>query len=196
MNTLNATLMKQARETLTHKWLFAVGAVGASLIIVIATQSIPKVGTLLGFIIQGPMALGLVIFCLALSRNQNPQFKQLFEGFEKFGTAFLAQLLITIFTILWTLLLIIPGIIASLSYSMTFYIIADDPTIGAREAIKKSKKMMMGNKWKLVGLGLRFTGWILLSILTLGIGLLWIAPYIQITFAKFYDDIKNIEVVV
>jgi uncharacterized membrane protein len=196
MKTENSILMKQARESLRGKWLFAIGAIGASFIILILTTKIPKIGSFLNFIIQGPMALGLVIFCLSFSRNQNPQFKQIFDGFKRFKTTFVAQLLITVFTILWGLLLIIPGIIAGISYSMTFYIIADDPNIGAREAIKKSKKMMMGNKWKLFGMGLRFAGWILLSILTLGIGLLWVVPYAQIATTKFYDDLKNHEVVV
>ncbi|GHT57847.1 hypothetical protein FACS18945_2990 [Bacteroidia bacterium] len=90
----------------------------------------------------------------------------------------------------WSLLLIIPGIIAAISYSMTFYIIADDPAISAMDAINKSKKMMYGYKMKYFCLSLRFLGWALLCILTLGIGFLWLMPYIQVTFAKFYDDLK------
>ena len=73
---------------------------------------------------------------------------------------------------------------------MTFYILADDNTIGAMEAINLSKKMMYGYKWKFFGLILRFFGLALLCILTLGIGFLWLIPYINITIAKFYDDIK------
>ena len=88
------------------------------------------------------------------------------------------------------LLLIIPGIIAALSYSMTFYILADDNSIGAMDAIKKSKKMMDGYKWKYFCLGLRLLGWALLCVLTLGIGFLWLIPYAQVSVAKFYDDVK------
>jgi len=95
-----------------------------------------------------------------------------------------------IFILLWTLLLIVPGIIAAISYSMTFYIIADDNSIAAKEAIDKSKKMMDGYKWKFFCIGLRFFGLALLCVLTLGIGFLWLFPYIQVTVAKFYDDIK------
>ena len=89
------------------------------------------------------------------------------------------------------LLLIIPGIIAALSYAMTYYIIVDNESIGALEAIRQSKEMMRGNKWKLFCLGLRFFGWSLLCLLTLGIGYLWLIPYMAISFAKFYGDISS-----
>ena len=73
---------------------------------------------------------------------------------------------------------------------MTFYILADDNSIGAMDAMDKSKKMMDGYKWKSFCLGLRFFGWSLLCILTLGIGFLWLMPYAQVSMAKFYDDVK------
>jgi uncharacterized membrane protein len=96
-----------------------------------------------------------------------------------------------LFIVLWLLLLIIPGIIAAISYSMTFYILADDKSIKPMEAIDKSKKMMDGYKWKYFFLCLRFFGWALLCILTLGIGFLWLIPYINVSIAKFYDDVKE-----
>jgi uncharacterized membrane protein len=89
------------------------------------------------------------------------------------------------------LLLIIPGIMAGLSYSQTFYILSEDPSIGAMDAIRKSKEMMYGNRWKLFCLGLRFIGWLLLCILTLGIGFIWLAPYMAVSMAKFYDDLVH-----
>jgi uncharacterized membrane protein len=95
-----------------------------------------------------------------------------------------------VFIFLWTLLLIIPGILAAYSYSMTFFVLAEDPTIGARNSIRKSKELMFGNRWKFFCLGWRFFGWALLCILTLGIGFLFLAPYVQTSFARFYDDIK------
>ena len=195
MKTENSILMKRARESLVGKWGLAVGTMFVYSLIVFAVQSIPKAGPVLGLLIGGPMALGLVIFSLSLSRNQNPKFEQIFEGFKRFGTALGTQLLVTLYTLLWTLLLIIPGIIAALSYSMTFYIMADNNSVGIRESIRMSKKMMMGYKWKLFCLGLRFIGWVLLCILTLGIGFLWLIPYMQISTAKFYDDIKTPEIV-
>ncbi len=191
MKTPNSVLMKQARESLAGKWGLAIGVSVLYLVISFAIQMIPKAGPILSLLVSGPMTLGLVIFSLALSRNNNPRLEQMFEGFRRIGVSIAAYLLMTLFVLLWFILLIIPGLIASLAYSMTFFVIAEDPNIGAREAIRKSKKMMHGYKWKFFCLQLRFIGWALLCILTLGIGFLWLNPYIQISTAKFYEDIKN-----
>lgn len=148
--------------------------------------------SLLTIIVSGPIALGISIFSLNIARNKDAKIEQLFEGFRNFGTSILAYVLMVLFIILWTILLIIPGIIAAISYSMTFFIIAEDETIGAYDALKKSKEMMNGHKWKFFCLGFSFFGWFLLSIFTLGIGLLWLAPYVNVSYVKFYDDIKEV----
>ena len=96
-----------------------------------------------------------------------------------------------LYVLLWTLLLIIPGIIAALGYSMTYYILADDPLLKPQDALKKSKTMMNGHKTKLFYLCLRFFLLALLCILTLGIGFFWLIPYVHVTMAKFYDDING-----
>ena len=93
--------------------------------------------------------------------------------------------------ILWLLLLIIPGIIAALRYSQTWYILSEDKNIGALEAINKSKEMMVGNKWKLFCLYFRFFGWFILCILTLGLGFIVLGPYMSVSFAKFHDDLMS-----
>jgi uncharacterized membrane protein len=185
----NKALMASARESLKGSWGLAVGATVVYLVILVLLQFIPILGYIVSQIIAGPMYAGLVVFFLAVSRKQNPQIPQLFEGFKKFWVALGAYLLSTIFVILWSLLLIVPGIIAGLSYAMTFYIIAEDDSIGPLEAIKKSKEIMQGNKWRLFCLGFRFIGWILLCIPTLGIGYLWVFPYMMVSYAKFYDDL-------
>ena len=199
MKTENVILMKMARESLKGKWGLAIGTFIVYILLIgtvqTATQFFPLAG-LLSLIIGGPMALGLVIFSLNISRNQDARLEQIFHGFNNFGISLGAYLLMVLFILLWTLLLIIPGIIAALSYSMTFYILADDNSIGAMDAINKSKKMMDGYKWKYFCLGLRFIGWALLCILTLGIGFLWLFPYMQVSMAKFYDDIKDNSIVV
>jgi len=92
-----------------------------------------------------------------------------------------------IFVLLWSLLLIVPGIIAAFRYSMSFYILADNPDMGIMEAINESKRMMRGNKWKFFCLNLSFIGWAILGVLTLGIGYLWLTPYIEVTMIAFYD---------
>lgn len=190
MKTENVVLMQMARESLKGKWGLAVGTYLVYIIIAVVIQIIPIAGHFAFFIISGPFALGLAFFSLSISRNQDPKLEQIFKGFNNFGTALGAYLLMFLFILLWLILLIIPGIIAALSYSMTFLILADDDSINAMEAIKKSKKMMDGYKWKFFCLMLRFLGWAILSILTFGIGFFWLMPYIQVTVAKFYDDLK------
>jgi len=200
MNTLskteNRTLMTQARESLMGKWGLAIGTLVVYGLIMLCLNLIPIAGAVVSILIAGPMAIGLAIFALSISRKQDSKLSQIFNGFDKFGVGLGAYLLQMIFIILWLLLLIVPGIIAALSYSLTFYIIAENNSIGPLEAIKKSKEMMQGNKGKLFCLGCRFIGWALLCILTLGIGLLWLMPYAMVSFAKFYDDVKGQEAVI
>ena len=190
MKTENVVLMQMARESLVGKWGLAIGTFVLYSLIAGSIQSIPIVGVITSLIISGPFEIGIAFFSLSISRNQDAKLEQIFQGFKNFGTALGAYLLRSLFIFLWTLLLIIPGIIAAISYSMTFYILADDNSIGAMDAIDKSKKMMDGYKWKCFCLGLEFLGWALLCILTLGIGLLWLIPYYHVSMAKFYDDLK------
>lgn len=190
MSTANTVLMQQARESLAGKWGPAIGAFVVYMLIMIAVQLIPFAGPIISLLIGGPMAIGLATYSLALAREEDANINQLFDGFNKFGLALAAYFLMLVFIVLWMLLLIIPGIIAALSYSMTFYIIADDESIDAMEAIDKSKAMMDGYKWKYFCLALRFVGWALLCVLTFGVGFLWLMPYIQVTNAKFYEDVK------
>jgi uncharacterized membrane protein len=193
MKTENLVLMQMARKSLKDKWGLAIGTFVVYMLIIgtiqTTTEFFPLAGLLL-LAISGPMVLGIAIFSINISRNQDARLEQIFQGFNNFSTSLGAYLLMLLFIFLWTLLLIIPGIIAALSYSMTFYILADDNSIGAMEAIDKSKKMMDGYKWKYFCLGLRFIGWSLICILTLGIGFLWLFPYMQVCMVKFYDDIK------
>ena len=190
MKTENVVLMQMARESLKGKWGLAIGTFVVYSLIAVSIQRIPIVGVIASLLISGPFAIGLAFFSLSISRNQDAKLEQIFQGFKNFGTALGAYVLTSLFIFLWTLLLIIPGIIAAISYSMTFYILADDNSIGAMDAMDKSKKMMDGYKWKSFCLGLRFFGWSLLCILTLGIGFLWLMPYAQVSMAKFYDDVK------
>jgi Predicted integral membrane protein len=183
----NVVLMRMAKESLRGKWGLAIGTFLVYALIV-GGGSFSGIATL---IVGGPMTLGLALFSLSIARNQEARLEQLFKGFNNFGTSLGAYLLMIIFVLLWTILLIIPGIIAAISYAMTFFIIADNPSIGSMEAIDKSKKMMYGYKWKFFCLILRFLGWAILCLFTLGLGFFILKPYMEISFAKFYDDIKG-----
>jgi uncharacterized membrane protein len=191
MQTTNRDLMLQARESLRGKWGLSIGATVIYFILTGLISAIPRVGWVGSLIIDGPLLLGFTIFFLSLSRGQNPQLAQLFEGFQRFTQALVTYLLMMLFILLWLLLFIIPGIVAAFSYAMTFFLIADDPQLSGREALRKSKAMMYGNRGKLFCLFWRFFGWFLLGIITLGIGFLWIIPYMQTTIAKFYDDLRE-----
>ncbi|MEW6184274.1 MAG: DUF975 family protein [Thermodesulfobacteriota bacterium] len=190
MQATNRDLMLQARESLRGKWGLAIGATVIYFILTGLISAIPRVGWVGSLIIDGPLLLGFTIFFLSLSRGQNPQLSQLFEGFQRFTQALVTYLLMLLFILLWTLLFIVPGIVAAFSYAMTFFLIADDPQLSGREALQKSKALMYGNRGKLFCLFWRFFGWFLLGIITMGIGFLWIIPYLQTALAKFYDDLK------
>lgn len=190
MQTDNVVLMKMARESLKGKWGLAIGTFLVYTLIISAPGAIHTLG-LVSLLISGPMALGAAIFSLSVSRNKEAKLEQIFEGFRFFSKAMAAYLLIILYVVLWALLLIIPGIIAALSYSMVFYLLADDASLKPHEALNLSKKMMDGYKWKLFYLFLRFLLLALLCVLTLGIGFLWLVPYMNITMAEFYEDIKN-----
>lgn len=187
----NKELTQQALESLNGKWGLAVGTFLVYMLITAGIQRVPVIGYIASLLISGPLALGIAIFSLTLSRKKKARLEQLFDGFQNFGTALLTYLLMVVFIILWMLLLIIPGIIAAIAYSQAFYILAEDNSIGAMDALKKSKEMMDGYKWKYFYLCLQFLGWALLCVLTFGIGFLWLLPYAQVSYAHFYEDIKD-----
>lgn len=193
MNANNLTLKERALQSLSGKWDVALGTFFVYLLISFGTAFIPGVGNFIGIFINGPLSLGISLFTLRLSKNQPISTSVLFEGFNHFGIAVAASVLIGIFTVLWGLLLIVPGIMAALSYSQTYYILAEHPSMGAMEAIDKSKAMMEGHKARLFGLILSFIGWFLLALLSAGIGFLWLSPYFSLTLTKFYEDLKGDE---
>lgn len=143
--------------------------------------------SLVVFLFGGAVNLGLRKYNIDLvGRAQAPAFSTLFSRFAYFGKALLLQLVSAIFIFLWMLLFVFPGIIAAYRYSMAPYLMAQNPNIGVMEALRQSKQLMRGNKFKLFCLHLSFIGWFLLCALTLGIGLLWLNPYRCASEASFY----------
>jgi uncharacterized membrane protein len=145
----------------------------------------------LNLVLGGPISLGLAICFLMLMRNRTFRLENLFEGFKNFKSAFLLNLLIQVFVVLWSILLIIPGVMAYYSYAMSFYVLSDNPDMSALDAIKESQRLMQGFKWKLFCLHISFIGWILLSFCTFFVGMLWIYPYIKTSEAYFYQNLKD-----
>ncbi len=183
--TSNAEIMSDARKSLRGKWWLAVWTGLVLWFVMAVVEAIEPLGILL----TGPLYVGWAIFALAISRGQEARTGQIFD-FSRFWQAFGAFWLFVIIVFLWSILLIVPGIIAALSYWQWNYIIADNKSIGPMEAMRKSKAIMNGHRWKLFCLFLRFIGWFLLCILTLGIGFLWFRPYVTVSCARFYDDIN------
>lgn len=170
-------------------------------------------------LVYGPLSLGITAFFLNLFRHQDTDITQVIRGFEKFGKSFVLALLIGIFTFLWLLLLIVPGIIALLRYSQAFFIMNDRPELSAMDCIRESKRMMDGNKAKLFVTGLSFIGWAILAMLPAGTyagffmdtalaytpagavysigyfilsaGYLWVLAYMYATFTAFYELLRG-----
>lgn len=180
----------KAWSSLKGNWGVAVLVFLVNSIVLGACGVIPAVGALISLVISGPMTLGVVTVYTNLIRGEKAEVGQLFDGFKNFVNAFVLYLVNNIFIALWSLLLIVPGIIKTYAYSMSFYILRDNPEMTQAEARKASIEMMQGNKWRLFCLELSFIGWILLSILTLGILMFWVAPYMQTAIAAFYEDLK------
>lgn len=191
MQTTNRDLMQQAREVLRGHWGLAVAGSLIYFILGALIQCIPLVGWIGGLIIGGPLLLGLAGFFLSISRKQEANLAQLFDGFQNFPRALITYILMLLFIILWTFLFIIPGIVAALSYSQTFFLLSENPQMDALDLLRKSKALMKGNRWKLFCLFWRFFGWFLLCILSMGIGFLWFMPYLQTSLARFYEDLKG-----
>ncbi len=152
---------------------------------------IPVVGSLLASIVVTPaFSLSLVMVYMSVAKGQNVEVSNAFDGFKDFWSAFKVTFLVGLFTFLWSLLFIIPGIIKSYSYSMSMYILAENPGKPALECIDESKKMMDGHKMDLFIFQLSFIGWWLLCIVTLGIATIWVGPYMAVSMVNFYNEIK------
>ena len=145
------------------------------------------------FIIGGVVELGYAKFLLKQHDKKELVFSDLFSQFNRFGTGFAQRFLRTLYTVLWTMLFVIPGIIKSLSYAMTPFLLEDHPELTASEAINRSKALMEGHKMDLFILSLTFIGWEILAGLTLGIGFLFLNPYRNAAYAAFYRNISEAE---
>lgn len=164
--------------------------------IITAWASIASVLSVANLVIGGTVQLGYAQYLLNQHDKKDFSFDDLFSQFHRFKQGFLQSFLRNLYIILWSLLFIIPGIVKSFSYAMTPFIMADHPEMTAREAIEASKEMMDGHKGELFTLGLTFFGWSLLASLTLGIGYLWLNPYMNAAYAAFYRDISAREAIV
>lgn len=144
------------------------------------------------FIVGSAVQLGYNRFNISLYESSDaPKIETLFSRFSYFGNAFALRLLMFVKTLLWSLLFVIPGIIAAYRYSMAPYIMAENPDMSASSAIEESKYLMSGNKWRLFCLQLSFIGWNILALLTAGIGGIFLIPYVSAAYTAFYLDLMD-----
>jgi len=200
----NKEILKEAEFALAKKWGQAILVSLSYILILISIVLIEKKGLLnarsilrdllqiaINLIITGPFTLGISKYYLEIARRENPRYNTMYIGFLDFKRAFITYILTGIYTTLRFLLLIIPGIIAALDYSLVYFILSEDSDISSNDAILKSKKMMYGHRKQLFYMSLTFLGLFIASIFTLFIGLLWLMPYSYVSFSLFYEDVKK-----
>ena len=202
----NSELRRRARQALEGNWGIAVAATlillvitglfGVSVSLVSGNVWWQAGGNLLS-VLTLPLTWGFYIFFLDVVRGDGEEhlFRTLFEGYTggRFLTVLGTMFLMQLYILLWSLLLIVPGIMKSMSYAMTPYILKDNPGISAVDAIHRSRVMMDGHKMKLFVMYLSFIGWVLLCLLTLGLGFLLLGPYVRTSVATFYQDLLEEE---
>lgn len=167
------------------------------------------------------MSYGYAAYALKVARNQPAGFQDLFVGFTKFGRVLWMNILISLFSTLWSILCIIPAVISivlfvvlesaaflylymlllaggallstiiTLRYQLAPFFMLDDPDCTAREAINRSKEAMKGHVFEYFVLLLSFIGWMLLCAITMGIMLIWVMPYMEVTLANFYEAVRQ-----
>lgn len=187
----SAELRAIARKSLSGNWLPAVGITLLYTVIIGVLSYIPYIGGIGVLLLGGPLTLGLITYFVRLVRNERPLVGVLFNSFDRFAVSFLVYLLVQIFVFLWSLLLIVPGIIAALRYSQAFFILRENPKIEVMEAIRQSKEMMKGHKGRLFVLYISFIGWAILACIPFGLGFIWLYPYMLAAQAAFYEDLKG-----
>ena len=141
-------------------------------------------------VITPAFALSIARIYLGLTKGVKPQAKDAFSGFDDFWSAFKVTFLVSLYTSLWSLLFVIPGIVKGLSYSMSLFVLAENKGKSARECIEESKKLTEGHKMELFVLALSFIGWAILGAITFGIAYIWILPYMQTTLVNAYNSFK------
>ncbi|HSU79111.1 MAG TPA: DUF975 family protein [Candidatus Angelobacter sp.] len=203
-------LKDQAREALANKWGLAVLV---TLIYGLFIYMVPRViewmlsggvsgpsepamprviSNLISFLLA-PLTIGFTWYFMDMFDGESVRWTRLFEPFDisnylrMFGTVFL----ISLYSFLWTLLLIIPGIIKGLAYSQTYFVMKDHPELSINQAITRSRELMDGYKWKYFLFCLSFIGWAILAAIPLGIGFLWFLPYYYMSSVAFYRYIVN-----
>ena len=195
----NTQIMKEAQESLKGKWGISIAACLIAGVITIMITILGGYlinedwgGNLLSLFVTPPIGVGLALFFLNIHSGNKLEIKTIFNPFKDVWlNSVLAYFMMIVIILIGFLLFFIPGVIATLMFSQVLYIIAEDNKIDPYNALVKSKKMMEGNKWKLFKIMLIILLLAIVCILTLGIGFIWLAPYQNAVYAKFYNLLKE-----
>ena len=197
-------IKEKAKEILKENfkgfWVGYLIVLAISFLITLAIELLTNEGsviynclTLVASFFTATLSVGFYSYTLKMVRGEDYEKEDLFQFVGKILPIVAITLLMTIFVFLWSILLIIPGIIAALGYSMIFYLYADNQDDSPMEYLSKSKEMMNGYKWDYFVFGLSFIGWILLCVITLGIALIYVVPYVSIAQSIYYNELKTLK---
>lgn len=174
-----------------NAWMLALAACLLIALIQTAAGSVlPGIGMIL---VLGPLEYSKRYMFLKQARDGQPmQLGDMFRGFQDdFGGTLLIGFLTGLFTALWSLLFVFPGIVKYYAYSMAYYVKADHPDYNWKACVDESRRLMNGHKWEKFVLDLSFIGWTIVGSLCLGVGTLWVTPYVYATEAQFYDYVRR-----
>ncbi len=193
-------LKSEARKNLEGQWPLLVGVTLLVMIVTSVGFNSLRVGgeegarasiDLISLILSGPVNLGVALLYLELRKTGVARIEPLLEGFRRFIDAFMLHLITMVFIFLWSLLLVVPGIIAAIRYAMAYLIMAEDPAMTPFKALEASKALMAGHKADYALFVLSFIGWGIVSLLTFGLGTLYLLPYFNASKVNFYQAIKG-----
>lgn len=180
-----------------NTWLIAVVVVVIQAAISYLVNAIPGIGQIASLLLSGSVAYGVSAMFLKQTRTgEKMDIADIFSGFrDDFSNTFLIGLMTMIFTILWSLLFVIPGIVKSYAYSMAMYIKVDNPDYDWKRCIDESQRMMQGHKGELFVLDLSFIGWLIVGACCFGVGTFWVTAYMEAAHAQFYENLRRTEFV-
>ena len=192
-------IKKRAREALGGKlfgarWLYPILLLAAVSLVTALISYIPIAGAIAALILIGAVNIGVTNYFLTMLHDDeaHKNLGLVLDGAKKNVLGgFTVTLLASLYTTLWSLLFVIPGIVKMYSYSMVYFIKRDHPEYTANQAITESRRIMHGHKWEYFVLQLSFIGWYIVGILCLFVGALWVAPYVYMSSAVFYESIKG-----
>ncbi|MBE6062861.1 MAG: DUF975 family protein [Clostridium butyricum] len=199
-----SVLKSNAKNQLKGKWgiaviAFLIGIIISSIFVSIdnfvESGSLKVILKISNCFVTGAMSYGLSNISLNFANNDEVQISDIFAGFNRkvYLKILGLSLLVSIIVIIGIIFFIVPGIILALRYSQVYFILIEDNDKGVIECMKESAEMMKGHKWEFFVLQLSFILWVILSIITFGIALLWVTPYISVTYANYYKSLSNNE---